>query len=1027
MNKRINLTIVSLFLVLLTIGAATVSREQAQKMAAQFALKHKGFSPYKSPGNAEARLKAIQSEMVLAVETPELFGFDLKGDKGFIIVSGDDRTDAILGYATNGSLRSTQFPPALKTWLNNMCHEIQLINGDGTLARRQSEAQTEVEPLLSTQWDQDAPYNLLCPAVEDVDHALTGCVATAMAQVMYYYKYPVEATTAIPKYTTKTHKIIRPELPSIIFDWEAMDNGQDYTAIATLMAYCGQAVNMDYGPLSSGAASSLIPIALTNYFDYDSSVRNISRSSFGIDEWEGMVRQELIASRPVIYSGDDAMDSGHAFIVDGCRADGTFHINWGWGGYCDGYYLLSLLDHHPSYDDMATEDGYSINQDMIIGIQPNTGIPFEEEKKLTVRKLEYTNTTSVIQREDNGSFNVGVHWELINNTNSSFDANIFIGLCKENDLVRILVPYGTTNVSTTGYVYHTYDCTISRTIADGDYRIVMMQTIDGNNVECIGSDTHYIGLHIEGDELMLSLYPQNFLSIRSLSYPAGRVSGQICELVANVQNRGSEYNGTLWLFANGTMVTGNGAYIRANEREEVRFHLKPVSKITITTDKEGNNVIYEGPDVKDEPNVEGSDILLKNLEMASGTNLLKRGETLQANMAILDIGDKPNTSYSLAYTIDNGQPVTITDVPSLKSGSAVCNISIDLPEETLSGEHQLDISVTCIDGDSITIEENDGHRASMTFTLYNDNLGRQKVLLGHYTATWCYACPYGDAALDALSKLRDDYSMVSFQVQDQLSYGPAAVYNQFAVGYPSAFYDFMYDADENNIFCESIGYYNANYAASLISSRIDAAKAEMSFANIQLKANILNDDSVRIVVTGKCTSDFDILVGDVNLTLMLTEDSVVYDQWDGDKYINGYLHHGVLRTMLTPAWGTPVNWNDDSFEMTFTFKPDKDWDVEHMKAVALLGKPFNGENYEQLHLQNCNDLSLRQLEKLEMKGDMNGDGIIDVADIICIIKAIGSNESKADMNGDAIVTSADITAIIKAIGTNESKADVRRK
>ncbi|MDE7350499.1 MAG: C10 family peptidase, partial [Muribaculaceae bacterium] len=230
-----------------------------------------------------------------------------------------------------------------------------------------------IAPLLSTRWDQGSPYNLDCP-LDGSKRSVTGCLATAMAQVIAFYGYP-SVGSGSHSYEWKD-LILDFDYGQTHFDFDNMLNsysGRPSTqnqkkAVAKLMYACGVSVDMNYGAKESGARYLFIANALKEYFCYDAGVSYLLRNYYSKDEWEKIVYEELLAERPVIYGGQSP-EGGHAFVCDGYD-EGLFHINWGWGGYCDGWYLLSALNPE-GQGTGGHEGGYNSAQNMIIGIQPN--------------------------------------------------------------------------------------------------------------------------------------------------------------------------------------------------------------------------------------------------------------------------------------------------------------------------------------------------------------------------------------------------------------------------------------------------------------------------------------------------------------------------------------------------------------------------------------------------------------------------------------------------------------------------------
>lgn len=312
-------------------------------------------------------------------------------DKGFTIVSGDDRMPEVVGYSAQGTYDPDHLPANYVGFMKAYQETVEaLLKGDaqvsGGLAevrqwRAERAGSAAVAPLLDgIKWDQREPYNNMCPLYEGTNRSVTGCVATAMAQVMMYYQYPKELKTTIKAYNTQTYGIQIPEISSgATYDWDNMlpdYSKSDYSsaqadAVAKLMYHCGAAVKMDYGPLSG---ANVTPAILATYFGYDADLmQDLTRTVFTLQQWMTLIDNELKAKRPILYSGQ-ASDGGHEFVCDGSDGKGLYHINWGWGGYQDGYFDLTILQPTKGGAGSGSAvDGYNRNCSMIIGIAPDNG------------------------------------------------------------------------------------------------------------------------------------------------------------------------------------------------------------------------------------------------------------------------------------------------------------------------------------------------------------------------------------------------------------------------------------------------------------------------------------------------------------------------------------------------------------------------------------------------------------------------------------------------------------------------------
>ena len=322
-----------------------------------------------SSGDAALRPVYTQS----AGSLPAAYVFDTRS--GYMVVSADDVAAPLLGYADEGSFDAANIPDNLRYWLESYASEIAWARDNGVEPARSRASRADrapIAPLVKTQLNQGSPYNNYCPIYNGC-RSVTGCVATAMAQVMKYYNYPAKGTGS-HSYTTKTLKISQSmDFSSTSFRWTSMADSygsfsstSQKNAVATLMHACGVSVDMDYTPNESGAPSMNVASALANYFGYDKGVRYLMRDYYGMAEWEELVYNQLVEFGPVQYSGSNT-SAGHSFVCDGYSADGYFHFNWGWGGMSDGYFLLTALD--PTSQGIGgSTAGYNSGQDIIANV-----------------------------------------------------------------------------------------------------------------------------------------------------------------------------------------------------------------------------------------------------------------------------------------------------------------------------------------------------------------------------------------------------------------------------------------------------------------------------------------------------------------------------------------------------------------------------------------------------------------------------------------------------------------------------------
>ncbi|MGN0210667.1 MAG: C10 family peptidase [Muribaculaceae bacterium] len=433
--KRFIITIASFLLAIMVLFANEITAEQARNIAWQFV---------NATANVPMRARAANPQQLVSAELnyDRLHGFNLAGG-GFVVVSGDSRTYPILCYSDHGSLDLNDLPTNALAWLESYNYAIKTLAEEAAGESSDAIITGEViAPLLATTWYQDGPYNDLCPVLtvdgED-EKAPTGCVATAMAQVMYFYQWPKEACTEIPAYTfnydTSTHgntgedntaPMEMPALPPTTFDWDNMllsykdvdATDAQKQAVAVLMQYCGQALRMTYNLWGSDATETALTTALRNYFGYDANVASAKREYYGIEEWETLIYNELLAGRPVPYAANNNV-AGHSFVCDGFDGNGLFHINWGWGGKADGYFRLSVLNpmEVESIGSNSSPYGYNMMQEAVVGVQPpvESTAPVEDDHYFTL----YTPMTV-----GNGQVVMNIMYESL----SEPDGNVVMGL-----------------------------------------------------------------------------------------------------------------------------------------------------------------------------------------------------------------------------------------------------------------------------------------------------------------------------------------------------------------------------------------------------------------------------------------------------------------------------------------------------------------------------------------------------------------------------------------------------------------------
>lgn len=280
------------------------------------------------------------------------YAFNL--EQGYVIVSGDDEMTELVGYAENGFFDAENVPPQMQLWLDGYAEYVAAVQSGKAKARKillSDSPSVVVEPLVTTKWNQDAPFNNFAPEYTDdnnnTQRCATGCAATAMAQIMKFHNWP-EQGVGYYSYEHQSFGTISSNFSEHVYDWSNMidryNNGEysnvQADAVALLMKDCGVSLNMNYGPESGASIYSYTP-AFKNYFRYSS--RTVNRSGCETAEFTKIITDELQEGRPIIYCGTGE-DGGHAFVVDGYDTNYFLHVNWGWGGYSDGYFDMNYMD-----------------------------------------------------------------------------------------------------------------------------------------------------------------------------------------------------------------------------------------------------------------------------------------------------------------------------------------------------------------------------------------------------------------------------------------------------------------------------------------------------------------------------------------------------------------------------------------------------------------------------------------------------------------------------------------------------------
>lgn len=350
---------ISLFVLLASTSLFARTPQEAANIASQFiSQSHTAALPRMQRAAAATSLAApvdlVYTHYQQDQTTPAVYVFNSLGDEGFVLVSAEDNARAILGYSDHGVFDQTDIPENMQFWLSMYANELSRVASQPTAPKQVGGAINaplpNIEPLLGdVVWGQDKPFNNLCPTVNG-GKSVTGCVATALAQIMYAHKYPTKGIGSIT-YKMENGMEISEDFSQTTYDWEnmipnynAQYTEQEATAVAALMYHVGVASRMDYSPSASSSISSWALLGLNRYFNYDADVQVAIKDYMLEPDILTAIAEDLQAGRPVYIGGRTTKNEGHAFVCDGMRSDGYVHINWGWRGTGNGFYAISALD-----------------------------------------------------------------------------------------------------------------------------------------------------------------------------------------------------------------------------------------------------------------------------------------------------------------------------------------------------------------------------------------------------------------------------------------------------------------------------------------------------------------------------------------------------------------------------------------------------------------------------------------------------------------------------------------------------------
>ena len=572
MKKSLLTMFVFLFSMILAV-AAPVDEQKARQLASDFLS---NMSPH---GTRSANVELTRAVTGIADDNDAAI-YVFNSDNSFVIISADDRTPAVLGYSDNGAYDMKKAPDGLKAmlgWLQASVRNYSTTRGEVLI-------HDAIKPLMTTKWNQHSPYNLLCPYDEVNDApSVTGCVATAMAQIMKYHEYPSAYNWSLMK-----------------DEYDSGDESDAAQEVAKVMKDAGASVYMQYSASGSFAKSICVSEALRNTFGYYLSTEYVSRAYYSAQEWDELIYANLKNKMPVLYSGQaidldnssgslKGVEAGHSFVVDGYDGKGLYHVNWGWGGLSDGFFLLSLLDpDNQGAGGTSGSEGYTISVAAVVGIMP-------AENPVTVHRLQSSSfsidgQTTLSRSSTSEDFPMFKIKALYGNfIPGSEDGKYDVGLvlCKGNELLSLLDSKSSTDFPKgTGYLID-LESKIGKGLSNGTYQIRAVCRESGKEdwYLCQLATSCYIDATINDLSMTLVVHGSENDGVAKFTANSKEISSNPCErrpitFKLNLTDLNKESNSPIYLWGNEdpektVLLAGIGSNLDPGETGDVVIHYTP--------------------------------------------------------------------------------------------------------------------------------------------------------------------------------------------------------------------------------------------------------------------------------------------------------------------------------------------------------------------------------------------------------------------------------------------------------------------
>lgn len=607
--KRFFLLYSFLTLCLVALEANPVSKAQALQEAKDF-LAAKGIFMQTTSEAYKAPRKIGSKE-----SNPYYYIYNVGNDKGFVIVSGDDRTEKILGYVDSGNFDEEDAPAPLKEWLRGYEREIESLHTiqlpSNTPKRKVIEkTKRSIAPMTTSKWKSGYPFNTATPIV-DGEQSPVGCSPVCFAQFLYYYRNQnVKATTnTIPSYTDRNNNKIEAIPAGTSLDWDNMlddyvhstYNTTQKNAVANLMAIGAKALQTSFYSNTALTSTAKFHPALIDYFGFDDAIAFVNREYYSVDDWEDIIYNEIVHQRPVVYNGFSSI-TGHTFLIDGYDSSGFFHINWGWAGQDDGYFRLSVLNRYESGSPNAQiiSSTYTDKQSILLYAVPaSIGCVNPKTYQLNGKVTSASGSTLACKYHNQsgleGYYQYGVGYEdengqvvLVKKYNNSFtylnntsSVTRYFGL-SANDLQNAGLDYGTYEI-----------VPLYKFVDHSDWKM------------CQHESANFVLLNYSATGVSCSLHSNSSnISISDIELVGDGLSGSEQDIKVTIDNASDQYSYSemLYCFVSNTTDIGDAigsARVNMNKQEKVTIHFPftPTESgeydVIIATDSYGDNIIAE--------------------------------------------------------------------------------------------------------------------------------------------------------------------------------------------------------------------------------------------------------------------------------------------------------------------------------------------------------------------------------------------------------------------------------------------------